>query len=486
MQLKLNLSKILYFIGFICVFLPEFCIFFIPSSGANIYTGFVFWSLIALLCFLYKPIKTIKVLKIVSNTKIGKTYLIFITYIILLMLFHIIQGHYTASFSYYIVRLKNDVILSVLIYFLPMMSIVLNIKLKSLIKLFYIIVYSMFIIGITQFISYLLNLDFVINILDFFTNMREYTHYYLLDNPKNDLRVYAFFGEPAAFAKFIYITMPIIFCFIKSSCKLFKNNAINLLFKKTFMPLIFINLILTKSPIYFIFCTIEFLILNIYYYRNFIKKYFTFLFVSLITVTFTTIKLYFTFYNIITKSYLMRIVNTVQNMDSLQSIVYADFSLGTRIINYIIQIKAFSENVITGVGFCNIEAYLHFRFNKYDVPYTPENIFNYYNSPKLFAVGQNLTYTYLAELGIIGFIIFVIFIYRNYVSLAKLKTFFPQNINVFIQGLMQTIIAISALSFYNLERYNTVLWLILGFIPLIVYKYLIGDEINEEKYLLHC
>ena len=73
----------------------------------------------------------------------------------------------------------------------------------------------MFIIGITQFISYLLNLDVVINILDLFTNMREYTHYYLLDNPKNDLRVYAFFGEPAAFAKFIYITMPIIFCFIK-------------------------------------------------------------------------------------------------------------------------------------------------------------------------------------------------------------------------------------------------------------------------------
>ena len=474
-----NILKIFYYIGFILLFFANWVIFIIPASGANFYVGLLIWLLLIIAGYMLNPDYFNIFFRNVFKLYIVKYYLIFILFCLGTTFVHILIGSYTANFAFYFVRIKN-VFISILIYFIPVLAIFYNIKPKKIAKIFISFVYAVLIIGIIQYLSYLLNLSFIDYMFNFFTNERIASHFYCLDAMKSGLRINAIFSEPADLCLFLFITMPIIYNVVYSKDFIYKNKYINFFIKNTFFIFMFANIIFSKSPMFGILCIAEFIVIILYNNIHFIKKYFIHVLASIIVIISSFCFIYNLNKQDLSNTYLSRIIDTLPEITSLEGITKVEPSLGSRLVSFTAQIHIFKNHPFFGVGLYNVEAKLNNTIFSYGLPLTRENLFNAIKESNVVPINKCLMFTSLADIGLIGVVLLILFMFKNYICLTKIKNFYTGFEKHFIQGFCGSIIAIFCIAFYTLSIDKPIMWALFGMVVMYLYDF------KYKKMRLYC
>ncbi len=467
--------KNLYYISFIFTFLPMLVIFIIPRTNANFLVASFFWILLYILIFMKKPLRFINFIKKIYKLKIFKFYLWFLFFGILTSIVHYFCGYYKAPFSYYFFRFINYYETSLLVYFLPVTSIYLNIKLKTLIKIFYILIYLILLGGAIQFFAIFFDLKPIYDIFEILANWRQIR---AIDTCFEARRVFSVFDEPASLANFIYLILPFIYGLVISKFRLFTNNFYNIFYKKSVMILLFAVLIFTKSPIYLIFTLIEFFILTIVYQYKFIKRYFKQI---IIFIMLCAIIIIFAFTSInLEETYLKRIFSVVSAINNINNIIFIEPSLGTRIISFALNLETFKANPLFGVGIFNSETFANISFSKVNLFLTNEVLERYYNMQHPYAITLNssIFFTTLAELGFVGAYFYFQFFIQNLKDLFLIRKKYFELEQIFIKSLFYSFISLFFISFYTTIFYRPLIPFMLGLSLMVIFrsKFLKGNQ----------
>ena len=479
--MSIKLSYI-YFITFILTFFPMFVIYIKKGTNGNIYVSLIF-LIILYLFFIFNKIDRFKQsIKQLLRIPITKYYLFFLAYIVMSLFIHILLGHYTAPVSFYAVRIYKFFVATIPVYLLPLLGLFLGIRFKCILKLFIIIIWSLFLISIIQYLCFLFDIKIMISIFDFFTNARAAAYYDVHDALEN-LRVYAFFSEPSALGQFIFIVMPFVISIHNTKYALFNNKYLNLFIKRTILVFMLCALIFTKSPIYLVLCFIELFVLFFMIYWNKIKKYLSqicLLLFILITILFL---LFINYQTKLEQTYVYRIIKTIYSFGDFDKLILLEPSLATRIVSYSIQISAFIKAFIFGCGLNNVDIYINHlsyivnsHFNL-----TFENMYNYLLTQYCFTVARSILYTSLAEFGLIGFSLYVLFIIKNLKFLSKIRKSFQGIEASCLVALIHSFVAIGIISFYNLGLDNSIVWLIYGWALAYLYIYIHRKDLYDKR-----
>ena len=146
-------------------------------------------------------------------------------------------------------------------YIYPTLLVPHFISLKNLIRYLLISIYLICLYGILVFLFNKINVPILEPIQNIIVNRRDFI---------STTRVLSVFEEPGYMGGFICINIPIVYNIVLSKFKVFYNKYINYFFKKSFIPLYIVTLILVQSPIWLII----FIIINLIYFYKIIIKYF--------------------------------------------------------------------------------------------------------------------------------------------------------------------------------------------------------------------
>lgn len=469
--MKVNVKIIFVFaITYIFFLLGEFCIK-IASFVIPIY--FFIGSLYLLLLYL-KYSKTItRRLYSLSKTKVGKILLIFVLWTVLTIVISIFHGTFILSsfISNYIGNFFNSFLFPFLIGFLSIT--ISQVKsYKTLTKILFITFFSILILGIIEYFGIKYNISCIKEIFSVLVNRISF----LTSQDKifimayNKPRIAAVFGEPGELANFLVVTSPIYFYLLKNQ-HTFVNNSIGTSFLKISLLILYItNLILTQSPINLVFAIIIIALfiterlkkLYISY-----KKYFLYSLCIIIPVISIILPLILNFDT--SNNYLNRIIIVGQNLKSINNLILAEKSLGTRICSYEAQIRMGLDYPIFGVGYANMNS----LWGKYvlNLPhYITDEVYRYAiaNTQK---GGAAFIWKIFAETGIIG----VLLLYSFWLTLllkAKQVIMFAHN-NDIIKAFYYSMLIYICYSFY------------LALLPIFIIHFglLMGLIYNERKYI---
>lgn len=458
-----KLIKILFNIGFVLIFFPVFCIFFVPNTRAYIGIGTIVWLMLYSYCFIQNPKRFAKFITVIFKYKIFKAYFLFMFYIVFSMIIHISLGHYRANIGHYVGRITDFLIPSIAMYLFPTLSLYLRVSLKQIIKLLYFGIFTVLIIGIVQYIGIVLDVDFIQKILDIFSNLRLYL-YKINPTSYHDLqRVHSILPEPSDLGKFIFILMPFGIELFVSKNNLFKNKIWSLITKYSLLPLMIFILVITKSPIYLILCFIELGILLFIYNLKRIRNHIVIFFIiTIISIFFVTI-LYSSQTFKESKQY-ERINSTFNHITNFHELTVFSSSLACRIVSYRTHVEIWKLYPIFGVGLDNEGSYAKDLFNKLNYPLTNENILTYNAHPTVWGLNESVIWSTLSNLGLLGLFLLANFIYKNIISIKTIINKSNGIYKSFFKALFLSLIMISIISFYNLVLTSYQLWLILGLI----------------------
>jgi hypothetical protein len=418
--MKLNL-KILIYLPIIFFFLPGFS-FYLP--GINKVYSFLYISIyIAILVmFYYERLNLIKFfLHIIKKTPLI-FYFLFILFGILNTLFLINTG--IISFNHILKVILFRYILGLapfIIYFTSLLT--KYISLEKFIKIFVIYLWINSILGIIAYIGRWYDISIINSIFDFFNNSRiltakticfglgEQTSAVYFEKHR---RLCGLFGEPGYLGQFIFLFLPFVYTFANTNFKILNNKQTNFLLKKTIIPLTWINLILTLSPINLVFS----IIITLLYYFNAIlktlKKHCLFIISCILLIL-----IYFLCFPLnLSNTYLARILNIITQVRSFDTLIIVEPNLATRLIYDINSIQLFFKHPLFGVGIDNIANCMVQQLQSSIVPLTVEIK---QNLNIQMSSGQNLIitpipclYSSLTENGIFISLLFFIFIFKIY------------------------------------------------------------------------
>lgn len=466
MNIKNLYLKILYCISLVLTFFPLFVVYIKKGTNGNIVLVCITLLIFYGICCFANPKRFKFFVKRLLHLSTIKAYLCLLLFIILTTLIHICLGTYHAPISYYIVRMYRFFVGSILIYFMPVFGLFIGFKIKSIIKILYLTLYIILIANIIQYFSYILNIGITEQVINLFTNARSALYVYT-EGVKINFRVYAFFGEPSALGQMIFIFLPFLFNISFSPYSILKNKYLNFIIKQTTIPFLLAVLIFTKSPIYTLFCLIEFFILLVIKNKLYIKQFILYLIPVLFMFCFVFITFNQQLEVFIENTFLDRLVKSFVNLTNIYTLIDVEPSLASRFISYYIQIVAFTHNIFFGCGLANIDVFINpFFLNIPNVPYTLENIIIYNTVSYTAYVNKSMVYTTLAELGLVGCGFFIIFIATSIhliLKLIKLNTSLNKQV---LLSILQSYFAIIFIAFYNLDSQNFLVWLAFGF-PLI-------------------
>ena len=476
-----DIFNIVYSLGFILCFFIMFVIFFIPDSAANIYVGFIFWMLTYILCLYANPKRFISFSLKIFKLPIVKLLFIFLLYISATSLVHVFLGYYQGPVLYYIPRIYKLLIAVFAVYFFPACAVFLKIKMKHIIRLLYFSLYFIFIWGIIQYFVFVFHLDSLNVIFDFFTNAR-FAIYYDTGAYQDRCRAFSVFNEPGVLGKFVFLMMPFVFHFVYSKYKLVKNYAVNLFIKWTFLPVMLLALLMTKSAFWVPVCTVEFFIFLFRFNFNYIKRNLQ-IFVPIIGIFLLGV-VYLIFEYLLLQTFdegnvITRVIVAMSNIFSLEGLVQYEPSLAGRIISIVVNLKIFAQNIFFGIGFPNVYCGAKNVIDTQNIPMTMEMWLSYYSFPgEMAGIGLSPIYTLLAETGIFGALLFIIFELMNIFSMYKISKKMYGISKMFVSGLFECLICLYLLCFYTTYLDAIVFWLLFGLSLMIIYC-----DRNEKKYI---
>lgn len=460
----------------IFLFLPAFVLYI---NSINFIRFFNFILPIGLfLAFILKPKAILNNFIFLSKKSPMIYLLLFLTWCIIASLFALLSGYYSLT-SFFIYCVIQMIFRIFLIYSFPIIIVPNFFNLKFIIKIFFIAYIIIFILGILEFVSAVANLTFVTNMIHFLSNIQPEDRM-IISGESGLLRIRSLFDEPGSLGQFIAINMPIIYSFVRERIQIFENKRINLLIHQFIIPLMLINLILTQSPIYILISMIVTLLFFIKNIKNFLIKQKLIIFLAIVII-FISI---FLLHNLIDveKTPLYRIIRVISvfNNFSIENLIIADYSLATRIINYINQFIIFIHHPILGIGFGNNEHILFQQLKNSPVPLTQEIYIKMATTNRVL-INTNVMYLLLHQTGIVGYLLYVIFILKTLKIFKLAKKYFSAVEKIFIDAMSKTIVCMLILSsVYNIGIFYVYLWFYLGLacsVLLIVKK----GNINERK-----
>ena len=364
-----------------------------------------------------------------------------------------------ASFS----KTLRYIILTICLQILPMMGYYLYVIKKYIsydrfIKFFLVAFWINLILGFISYLGSFFQLDIINNIFDFFANSRilSYQNKGVLSQTSNFFafglpRLDNLQQEPSFYGKFLYVFLPFVYAFSLNKLKLYNNNLLNCIIKKTLIPFTWISIILTFSPIYLILSS---LITIIYFFDaiwKIIKKYNIALLI--VFCGFLTVILNLD----LSGTYLERIINVLTQIKTFDDFILVEPSLATRIVSYINQFCIFLKHPFTGIGAGNISIALLQQFPNSPVSLTADIIrsLNYtigYGLNSLIGTNSSFVYTFLAENGIFIFSILVYFYFKLMKTIKRfIKQVEYQGFDfILLNALYKSYIALIIIAFYHL------------------------------------
>ena len=245
--------------------------------------------------------------------------------------------------------------------------------------------------------------------------------------------------------------------------------TINYLIKKTLIPLAWLNILFTFSPIWLIFCLLQIIIifrkkitqsiLNIKFFG-----YASTILLSLSLIIFMIFKLS----NIkLEYNQIERITKTIISMASFETFVIVEPSLASRIVSYINLIRLFLDNWPLGVGLNNSRSLIIDIFQTSPVPMTMENLNNYKNALNTgkMQINSSILYLLLAETGVIGTFLFYLFIYKNIKYIKYINCKLDNSIiTIFSKGIEGSLFAFLVYTIYDGLIANPYIWFMFGMV----------------------
>lgn len=365
---------------------------------------------------------------------------------------------------FYFIKFYSTV---VLLFLYPLWSLYLRIRFKTIIKIFYTMLFVTLLIGAIQVFANAFDISIIKTIIDFFSNGR-----YIYDDViYEQFRVNSLYKEPSTLAAFIYSTMPFVFNITFSKYKLFATKLLNLTVKLTFLPLTIVILALTTSPIYIIVSAIELFILFFIKFKKFIFNK-IFLIFSIIFISIAIPFLQYTKSLIIKDNQVMRrISTTIEAGFKLDNILLSEMSLATRISTGIIYFKIFQDNPIFGVGIYNAESCAHKMFPRLKTPVTAELVKVYMDMKYCIELNKAIFWKLLAESGIIGIVLYFWFYISCLKFLSKVRKRYYGIESCFVNSLFGSLIAILSFSTFYFEAYDKLhFWLLYGVVLMLYYR----------------
>ncbi len=361
--------------------------------------------------------------------------------------------------------------------FLPLFLsffLVIHINNRTFVKLYVSVMFVIFFFGVVDFTIYFFKIPFldilynstIINtrlykIGEVFSSVNYVKSYFFP-------RVQSVFEEPSHFAWFICINLPIVYSLSNSKYKIYKNNFFNILVKKTFIPLVIADLLLTQSPLNIIFSiviTYGFVIIKT---KSTIKKIMYLTFVLLI---FLIISAYFIINATPEQKVPYRIYTVLKNLNSFQSLIFFEGSLGTRLVTYGLMFKVFLKNVIFGCGWGNLGIFLYNTIMTSNVVLTEEILVRLSHATDgQIGYCSSIFFRTIAETGFIGISLLFLF----FVKLKQYSSYVCNNTYGILKdlffGINLSILVFIFLCFYDSYLYVPYIFFMFGAVSAIYFK----------------
>lgn len=456
--------KNLLYLPVLFMFLPAFCI---PFGGKPVLLFFVLlvFSFVVLLIFSSKYVLK-HIVQLYKKTSY-KYFVNWVLWVLLSGLLLVVFGKYHVNrYIYYmILYLLINMVLPLL---LPTFIIKNEKSFFEIVKLIFICIYIIFILGIINYIGINFSIKPILDFFVFIVNQRAFTG--VATAVQYSTKVFSVFVEPNLFAGFICIFLPIIYLLSASKYTIFKNRYINFITKKTIFPLAIINLILTHSPIYLVVGVIISFCIVIHRNLSKVKKNMNRFFIIICSIILFSL---FGFYKIANSTedsdnkYLSRIKITIQAIYNLDYDYLAlnEESLASRITSYYNSIRLFKKYPITGVGLGNAKHYMAQIYISSPILLTRENMDCLKKSYTTGRLNFNSAFVYelLAETGIVGFLLYYFFVWKTYTRLKKIKEYYNGILYDFICGLQNFyILLFTIFAIYNTGLIDIPIWFLLG------------------------
>lgn len=460
--------KLLFIIILILFFLNSFC-FGIGNFFIAVFIPFMLLLITILLIADGKGVLK-KIIRAYKHTPV-KYFIWFFCWSIITIIVSIVTKNF--SFEGFITGFVGGLLLSVLApYILVSYGVKRILSLKNIIKFLLIMFFAIFLLGIVDFIAFYFHIKCLESLVGFLINRRSII--FNADFSKvgtwGFARVQSIFEEPSYLAYFILISSPILYKLCLSKNKIFDNKLMDLFLKRSTIVLALLDLILTQSPIFLVFAGIVLFVFLIHkgIKINFSKFLLQISFVMAIIILFIFISNnfydYLPMFNLnLENTYIIRIIKTINNMNSLNLLIIVEPSLATRIICYINTFIIGMKNFIFGVGYGNLGHIIRAQLMNSPVPLTQELINNYIQKD-MSAPPSAIFYRIFAETGLIGVLLFYNFLFQNIKFIDKIKTSFSLLEQELLIGLKYYVYFLMIFSFYASNINSVFIFIYLGLI----------------------
>ena len=387
----------------------------------------------------------------------------FFLWLILDGLLLVVLGKYSLMhYLYYMITIL--LIIFINLYILPSLIMPKMISVNAFIKFLFMVYFFVCIMGVIQFFGEALGISIINNIFEFIDNTR-----FLASDTASlyEDRLASVFEEPGWFASFMFLNLPIMYSMCESKYRIFTNNILNIIAKKTIIPLAWICIILTKSPIWLLFS----LILTGLHFRKHLIHIFKKYFVLTIVLLFALYVVFNTQSIDLTETYLNRIAIFFTSITDWSTYVQDESSLSTRLVSYYYTIKIFLSNILLGVGLGNAKFYtLQAIFSdQIELPYEILNhIMELPANEKNFPLNGALFYDILSDSGLIGFVLFYRYLIKNIIVCKKVALMYMNKYRIFLMGLYEAFIAMLYVSIYDINYISVYIWIMLGLVPVFI------------------
>lgn len=288
-------------------------------------------------------------------------------------------------------------------------------------------------------------------------------------------RMQSIFDEPGQFGWMIFLCSPLILTVYLNKIKVFKKNFIDSVVRKTILPMMYIDLLWTFSPIMLVYtgaASTIIILIKLYELYKYKPKTFIKVFSTISMIAFIVIVALINVDESL-KSAFSRINTVLSNMRNINNLILAEQSLGTRIGTMINNMVIFTKHPIIGVGLGQMTPHMQVQLAHSPVVLTPELLSQYLNNNASYS---GVIYRVFCENGLIGFILFSLFFLKIINNIRKCKKYVHEKNNLIIlNGFLGSTIAVFALFFYDIPFNNTFPWAILG-MTIAITKRIYEDE----------
>ena len=430
---------------------PFILIYILPALGIvfdesrRIFASVIIIPIIAIIVYILNAKSFNKNMKLLFKKTPFKYFIYLYIWFIITGLIAFIKGYY--SFGYFIiVVIIGFFFRGILLYLYPSLVFPKYINFKTLIKFFIISIYIILSIGILEFFASLLDFSPFLDIIRLLSNAANIENV-IFDVYSFIPRIRSLTLEPGALADFIAACVPFIFNISNCKYKIFKNKYVNFFVKKTIIPMALFCLIMTQSPIGLLFAIGMILYVSFDRIILYVKKYYAIIIPFIIIISASVIG-YITTIDL-SNSFIIRIFNVIGSIleGNFDEFILVEPSLATRVLNWLNQLQLWLKHPITGVGFLNRGWILYKQLQYSALPYTPEIKRNIMEYNGLITANMTPMTQLLYQTGIIGFLLYIIYMVKNIKYLNKITRYFTNIEKVFIISFKQHFVYIFVKAF---------------------------------------